>query len=119
MTPRGRGGRRTAAVWEGLLLAGPLAAQPPRAAPPDRWWGEDKLRHAAAAFTVATSAAALARLADARPRPAALAGAAAALAVGAAKELADRGGRGTPSWRDLVWDAVGAAAAAALHAQLR
>jgi uncharacterized protein YfiM (DUF2279 family) len=36
-------------------------------------------------------------------------GAGLGLAAGAAKEIFDMTGRGTPSWRDFAWDAVGTA----------
>jgi len=110
-----------AVAWLAAVAAIPAAAQPPApaVAAPDRWWGEDKLRHASAAFALGAAAGGLARLGGAGPGQAGLAGAAVALGVGGAKELADLGGRGTPSLRDLVWDAVGAAAAAFLHAHLR
>ena len=41
-------------------------------------------------------------------------GATSALTLGIAKEAYDLTGRGDPSWRDLTWDAIGAAVGTAL-----
>jgi putative lipoprotein len=82
--------------------------------PPDRWFGADKAKHYfSAVFVQSVTYTALrsARLSSG----ASLAGA--TLTAGAAsvgKELWDRGGRGTPSWKDLTWDAAGMGTAAVL-----
>ena len=83
-------------------------------APPDHWFGSDKLKHFfVAAFTqsVAYSALQTARVRHDR----ALAGAWAVTAtVSVAKEIHDSRTTGLFSVRDLVWDAAGAGLATAL-----
>jgi uncharacterized protein YfiM (DUF2279 family) len=80
-------------------------------APPDNWFGSDKLKHFfIAAFTqsVAYSAFQAARV----DHDQALVGAWAVTAtVSVAKELHDRRSYGLFSYRDLVWDAAGAGVA--------
>ena len=87
----------------------------------DRWLGRDKRLHAGASFAL-TLGGQLALtegsgLAADRALPLA---AGTALALGVMKELTDRRRARNPvfSWRDLVADAVGVAAAAALVASL-
>lgn len=80
-------------------------------APPDNWFGSDKLKHfflAAFTQTVAYSAFQAARV----HHDQALVGAWAVTAtVSVAKEVHDRRSYGLFSYRDLVWDAAGAAVA--------
>jgi putative lipoprotein len=80
-------------------------------APPDNWFGSDKLKHFfIAAFTqsVAYSALQAARV----NHDEALVGAWAVTAtVSVAKEVHDRRSYGLFSYRDLVWDAAGAGVA--------
>ena len=80
-------------------------------APPDNWFGSDKLKHffiAAFTQTVAYSALQAARV----DHDAALVGAWAVTAtVSVAKEVHDRRSYGLFSYRDLVWDAAGAGVA--------
>lgn len=80
-------------------------------APPDNWFGSDKLKHffiAAFTQTVAYSAFQAARI----HHDQALVGAWAVTAtVSVAKELRDRRSYGLFSYRDLVWDAAGAGVA--------
>ncbi len=80
-------------------------------APPDNWFGSDKLKHFfIAAFTqsVAYSALQAARV----HHDEALVGAWAVTAsVSVAKEVHDRRSYGLFSYRDLVWDAAGAGVA--------
>ena len=77
---------------------------------PDPWLGPDKALHCSLSAVIAgagyTGAAFLTD--DARLRL--LAGGALALVAGTAKELADLGGLGTPSWKDFTWDVIGTAA---------
>ena len=81
------------------------------AAPPDNWFGSDKLKHffiAAFTQTVAYSAFQAARV----HHDQALVGAWAVTAtVSVAKEVRDRRSYGLFSYRDLVWDAAGAGVA--------
>lgn len=80
-------------------------------APPDNWFGSDKLKHffiAAFTQTVAYSALQAARV----HHDEALVGAWAVTAtVSVAKEVHDRRSYGLFSYRDLVWDAAGAGVA--------
>ena len=86
-------------------------------APPDNWFGSDKLKHffiAAFTQTVAYSALQAARV----DHDQALVGAwAATAAVSVGKELRDRRSYGLFSYRDLVWDAAGAGVATLLIAK--
>jgi len=80
-------------------------------APPDNWFGSDKLKHffiAAFTQTVAYSAFQAARV----HHDQAVVGAWAVTAtVSVAKEIRDRRSYGLFSYRDLVWDAAGAGVA--------
>lgn len=86
-------------------------------APPDDWFGSDKLKHffiAAFTQTVAYSAFQAARV----NHDQALVGAwAVTAAVSVAKEVRDRRSYGLFSYRDLVWDAAGAGVATLLVAK--
>ena len=93
----------------------PDSARPPAAA--DRWLGADKAKHFVMAGLVESAAFAAARGAGVERRPALAVALGVAGAVSVGKELADRQGRGSPSVRDLVWDAAGVAAYAALLAR--
>jgi uncharacterized protein YfiM (DUF2279 family) len=82
--------------------------------PPDRWFAVDKTKHfLTAAFVQSVSFSALrsTRLSHG----ASMAGATAVAAtVSIGKEIVDARGSGTPSAKDLTWDAAGMATAAAL-----
>lgn len=97
----------------GLMLVFTLAGRP-AVPPPDAWLGEDKLKHFfAAAFVQGLGYGAL-RAAGAS-HAVSLAGATGGtVAVSVGKELWDARGHGTPSGRDLAWDALGAGAATTL-----
>jgi len=86
------------------LLLGPAARAD------DPWFGPDKGQHFAAGALVAFGAAEGAALFTGSARARLGFGASAALLAGAGKELFDFFGHGDPSWRDLAWDALGAAA---------
>jgi uncharacterized protein YfiM (DUF2279 family) len=102
-----------------LLLALSLSVGAPKP-PPDRWLAEDKLRHFFASFVVTSLSAGAARAAGLDRAASMWAGAGVGAGAGAAKEIRDRAsGRGTPSFRDLVWDAVGIAASAIVARQVR
>lgn len=125
---------RLAALAAALVLvaapvAAPMAAQPVGARPParadtaaprlapDRWLGADKAQHFfVAGFTYAGSFA-LARLAGQERRSALVTAAAPTALISVGKELRDRRVTGRFSVRDLVADALGAAAYAALLAR--
>lgn len=74
----------------------------------DPWLGRDKALHAGVSFALAAGGYA-ASAPWIRPRPArAACGVALSLSLGAAKELYDLAGHGTPSGRDFTWNVVGA-----------
>ncbi|WP_433929138.1 hypothetical protein AB3662_36545 [Sorangium cellulosum] len=92
-----------APVWLGS------AAQPlTRGADP--WFGDDKARHFGASMALAGGGYALGALATDDLHGRIALGAALALGAGLAKEAYDAAGHGTPSFRDLVWDALGTTA---------
>jgi putative lipoprotein len=76
---------------------------------PDPWFGPDKAIHFCASATLAGGGYALGALATDDIAGRLSMGAAMALGAGLAKEVFDATGHGTPSWRDLAWDALGAA----------
>lgn len=89
-------------------------------APADRWVGEDKWKHFFASFAVTALSAAAVRATGANPETSALAGAGIGAGLGVWKELRDlRGPGGNASFRDLVWDAAGVGAGAAVALQAR
>lgn len=77
------------------------------AAVPDRWVGEDKLRHFAASFAATEMGYGATRLLT-EPDAALPVAATAAVALGLAKEVHD-GRHGRFSLKDLAWDAAGVA----------
>lgn len=84
----------------------------------DPWLARDKALHAGASFALAAGGYA-ASVPLVRPRPArAACGVALSLSLGAAKELYDLAGHGTPSARDFTWDAVGALSGVGIAALL-
>jgi putative lipoprotein len=76
---------------------------------PDPWFAPDKALHFAASFGIAgvgyTGAAFFTEDVGVRL----LVGGGLAVTAGALKELLDLAGLGTPSWKDFVWDLLGAA----------
>ncbi|WP_129352507.1 YfiM family protein [Sorangium cellulosum] len=75
---------------------------------PDPWFGPDKALHFCASAALAGGGYALGALATEDVAGRLAAGAVLALGAGLAKEALDAAGAGTPSWRDLAWDALGA-----------
>lgn len=93
---------------------------PQQQRPGDRWIAEDKWKHFFASFAATAMSAAAARAAGADAETSALVGAGVGAGFGVWKELRDRSlPGGAVSARDLVWDAagVGAGAAVALRAR--
>ncbi|MFN7981951.1 MAG: hypothetical protein U0Q11_08850 [Vicinamibacterales bacterium] len=76
----------------------------------DPWFAHDKALHAAAGAALGAGGYGTGALVFTSTRARIGVGLGVALGAGAAKEWHDRGGRGTPSWRDFAWDGVGAAA---------
>jgi uncharacterized protein YfiM (DUF2279 family) len=91
----------------GFVLVFSLATQRPAQAA-DAWFAEDKLKHFfTSAFVQSMGYGSL--RATGVSHPLALAGASAATAtLGIGKEVWDAHGHGTPSGKDLAWDAAGA-----------
>ncbi|HEV2146632.1 MAG TPA: DUF2279 domain-containing protein [Longimicrobiaceae bacterium] len=88
--------------------------------PADRWLAEDKWKHFFASVVVTAMSAAAVRATGADSETSALAGAGVGAGFGIWKELRDQrlpGGAFSP--RDLVWDAAGIGAGAAMALQTR
>jgi len=103
----------TGAALRGVVLVFSLhgAARPAR---PDAWLGEDKLRHFfTSAFVQGFGYGAL-RAAGASHAMALTGATTVTAAAGLGKEMWDLHGHGTPSVRDLAWDAAGAGSATVL-----
>ena len=97
------------------LAAAALAfAAPARAADPDPWFGADKALHFGASAGIAGLSYGGAALLWDEVGVRLGVGASVALSAGVAKELWDLAGNGTPSWKDLTWDALGTAVGLAL-----
>jgi uncharacterized protein YfiM (DUF2279 family) len=88
-------------------------------APPDAWFGEDKVKHLTTSFAVTTMGFAGARTISIPRDEALLAAAAGGLLLGIAKELHDRAHGNPFSLRDLVWDVLGTGLAISFAAQMR
>ncbi|HUQ84486.1 MAG TPA: DUF2279 domain-containing protein [Gemmatimonadaceae bacterium] len=92
----------------------PLALALQVAAPPDHWFGADKLKHFfVAAFTQSVSYSAL-QAAHVKHGQAMTGALAVTAVVSVAKEFHDHRSYGLFSVRDLVWDAAGTGLAAVL-----
>lgn len=93
-------------------LSGAPAPQPPL----DRWFAEDKLKHFAVSFVVTSVSASAARFAGVDRHSSVVIGAGVGAAAGLIKEIGDaRPSRpGTFSYRDIIWDLAGIAAATAV-----
>ena len=96
-----------------LSLANPAFAQTPAKSPKpaDAIFGEDKVRHFFIAGFVESLALAAAEGAGARRGTAKTVAIGVTAAVSIGRELHDRRTKGLFSVRDLMWDALGAAAA--------
>jgi len=101
--------RLVAALLAATLGCAPASARAQPSPEPDPWFGTDKALHLVAGLGSSSVGygVGIAALDD---RWAALAlGSSLALGLGATKESLDAAGLGTPSWKDFVWTAVGAA----------
>ncbi len=96
-----------------LTLGGPRPQQPP-----DRFFGEDKLKHFFTSFVVTSLAASGARALGVDNDASVLIGAGTGATVGILKEVSDLRREGAQaSVYDIVWDLGGVGAAAALNAR--
>jgi len=73
----------------------------------DDFWGRDKALHFGVSVALASGTYAVSASFFEARYPPILLGAGVSLGLGVGKELADLAGLGTPSWKDLAWDAIG------------
>jgi len=95
-----------------LTLAALLSAPSPALATPpdpDPWLGRDKALHFGVSAGITGAAYGLTSLVSDDLRVRIAFGASAGIFVGAAKEMLDMAGLGTPSWKDFTWDVIGTA----------
>lgn len=98
-----------------LALTLQMGAPPPSQPPVDRWFAEDKMKHFVASFVITSVSASAARFAGADARTSMVIGAGVGATAGFAKEISDRRTpTGMFSYRDILWDIAGIAAAAAV-----
>ena len=91
--------RPTVALWTSVAPVGHDST--------DRWFARDKARHFGASAAIQLMGYGLLHIAGMSRSQSMLGATLVTASAGIGKELWDRGGRGTPSGRDLVWDAVG------------
>ena len=115
-------GRRMRTLGAVLMIAvaaafpGPLRAQ----APPDHWFGADKVKHFMFTALIQSLAYSVTQVTTKAPRPSLLLSASvASAAVGIGKEMYDRRSYGHFSVRDLAWDAAGAGTASLMLVRTR
>lgn len=99
-----------------ILIATLHGATPLPQPPVDRWFAEDKLKHFAVSFVITSVSASAARFAGVDRHSSVVIGAGVGAAAGLAKELRDARptNPGTFSYRDILWDIAGIAAATAV-----
>ena len=103
-----------------LFLWVALSAAAPPKPPPDRWIGEDKLKHFFTSFVATSLAASATRSAGLDVGTSVWVGAGAGAAVGVWKEIRDQGQRDNrASAKDLVWDLAGVGAGVAVLSRVR
>jgi len=85
---------------------------------PDKWLGEDKLKHFALSYMITVGGYAGARFVAGHAESVMI-GAGIGLAAGVAKELYDRKNKRSASLRDLIWDAAGIATGLMIAAKTR
>jgi putative lipoprotein len=98
---------KVALVSLGCWLA--VVFSPTRARAEDAWWGPDKALHFGVSAGLGATGYGASSLVFENRYARAGAGAGLSLGAGVAKEIRDSLGYGTPSWKDLTWDAAGAA----------
>lgn len=107
-----------AAVLAGSILLAPATARAQQTPDPDPWWGTDKALHLGLSAAITGGGYALStQLTDEIGGRAAIA-AAVGVGAGLAKEVADALGLGTPSWKDFLWDVIGAGVAVSVSVSI-
>lgn len=97
-----------------FAVATALLASSVAHADPDPWLGQDKALHFGFSSVLAIGGYTAATVFSDSPKVRLAYGGSVALLAGIGKELYDFGGHGTPSWKDLTWDVVGAAVGLAI-----
>ena len=101
-----------------FVLSGLPFGGPPRDAPPDRWFGRDKVKHFVVSAVLQGAGHSVLRANGFEYREAAWTAGFATLTVGVGKELWDRRRGRAFSWRDLSVDALGGGTGAVLVRQV-
>lgn len=98
-----------------LLAIALQVGGPPPQPPVDRWFAEDKMKHFVASFLITSVSASAARFAGADGPASLYIGVGVGATAGMAKEISDhRAPTNSFSYRDILWDIAGIAAAAAV-----
>ena len=97
-----------------VLVVGSLGTVSPVRAQSDDWLGRDKALHFGLSVGLAAGAYAMSAPFVEEPVTRFALGVGTGFSVGILKEIWDATGRGTPSGRDLAWDAAGVATGAAI-----
>jgi uncharacterized protein YfiM (DUF2279 family) len=103
-----RSARWSVLQW-GLIALLFLRAGNAHAQERDPWWGRDKAAHLTVSMGLSSLTYGLVRSQTDRKALCLVWGASIGLGAGIAKEAVDLAGLGTPSWKDLLWDAIGTA----------
>ena len=96
------------------MVLATLVSSRPAAAMEDAWWGCDKAAHFLASAGIAGGAYALGTVAWDSRMPTVGLSLGVAIGAGASKEALDAFGDGDASWKDFVWDVLGAIAGVGL-----
>ncbi len=100
-----------AALLAGSLLVSSTSGLAQTAPDPDPWWGTDKALHLGLSTAITGGGYGLATLITDDVGGRAALAASLGIGAGLAKEVADALGLGHPSWKDLLWDVIGAGVA--------
>lgn len=101
--------RRGACAVVPLVGAALLASGSARATDPDPWLGRDKVLHFGVSTGLAGAGYGFSAIGTDDIRLRIAFGAGTGIVLGAAKEILDLAGFGTPSWKDFTWDLIGTA----------
>jgi uncharacterized protein YfiM (DUF2279 family) len=100
--------RKLMLLWA-IVATLSLQARTVHAQERDPWWGRDKAAHLTVSMGLSSLTYGLVRSQTDRKGLCLVWGASIGLGAGIAKEALDLAGLGTPSWKDLFWDALGTA----------